>query len=330
MPKAFVTGATGFLGLHIVEQLQASGWSVCAVHRASSDTSSLRNRGVDLAVAALDDAEALSEAMPSEVDAVFHVAGNTSIWRRHAEQQTRDNVGGTLNVLDAAKRRGAMRFVYTSTWCTFGLEHDTLDEDTPQTGHLAPDNYSRSKHAAEEAVIESGLDAVILNPAHILGRYDRGNWSRLITMVDRGTLPGIPPGAGSFSHAVEVARAHVAAAAKGRSGARYLLGGADTSFVEVIGQVGKKLGRKVPKQAVSPTLFKTIAWLKTALASITGREPDLTPDGARMVLAHPRITSTRAQDELGYRHVSLDVMLEDAIAWMRAEGLLSSSPTSQK
>lgn len=323
MSTAFVTGATGFLGLHLVEQLQERGWRVSAAHRASSEVSELRARGVSLTVAALDDVAALEHAIPEGVDAVFHVAGNTSIWRHQAEQQTRDNVGGTANVVEAAKRRGAKRMVYTSTWCTFGLEHDTLDEDTPQTGHLAPDNYSRSKYLAERAVLDSGLDAVILNPAHIMGRYDRGNWSRLITMVDRGTLPGIPPGAGNFSHAVEVARAHVAAAERGRSGAHYLLGGADHSFVEVIGAVGRKLGRPVPKNAVSPALFKTIAWVKAAVAGVTGREPDVTPDGARMVLAHPRITSTRAQDELGYRHAPLDVMLDDAIGWMRAKGLLA-------
>ncbi|MEO0814399.1 MAG: NAD-dependent epimerase/dehydratase family protein, partial [Myxococcota bacterium] len=274
MKSAFVTGATGFLGLHIVEQLQTHGWSVRAVHRPSSNVQELKRRGVELAVAGLDDRDALTQAMIEEVDAVFHVAGNTSIWRRHAAAQTRDNVGGTENVLSAARAKGAKRFVYTSTWCTFGLEHEVLSEETAQTGHLAPDNYSRSKHAAETAVLESGIESVILNPAHIMGRYDRGNWSRLITMVDQGRLPGIPPGAGAFSHAVEVARAHVMAATQGRPGARYLLGGEDRSFVEVIGLIGEMLGRKVPRKAISPALFKMVAWAKNAVAAVTGREPD--------------------------------------------------------
>ncbi|MEM6730469.1 MAG: NAD-dependent epimerase/dehydratase family protein, partial [Myxococcota bacterium] len=187
MKQAFLTGATGFLGQNLVEQLRAAGWSITAVHRASSKVEPLKRFDVDCVVGDLLDAESLAAGMPEGVDAVFHVAGNTSIWRRHAAIQTRDNVEGTAAVLDAARRRGAKRFVYTSSWVTFGLEHAEIDESTPQTGQLARDNYSRSKHAAEQRVLDSGLDAVVLNPAHILGRYDRGNWSRFVTMVDQGT-----------------------------------------------------------------------------------------------------------------------------------------------
>ncbi|MEL6759277.1 MAG: NAD-dependent epimerase/dehydratase family protein [Myxococcota bacterium] len=324
MKRAFVTGGTGFLGSNLIEQLVDQGWNVTALHRTSSDVSRLRGFGISLVEGDLFRPDALAELIPEEVDAVFHVAGNTSIWRRRADEQTRDNVEGTRAVLEASARRDARRFVYTSTWATFGLEHDSLDEDTEQTGSRASDNYSRSKHAAEQLVLASSLQSVVMNPAHILGRYDTGNWSRLITMVDRGTLPGIPPGAGSFCHAAEVARAHIAAAEQGRVGHHYLLGGTDASFVDVIAMIGERLKKRVPKRAVPPWLFKLIAHAKTALATLTGTEPDLTPDGARMVLEHPRITSNRAARELGYRAVPLDTMLDDTIEWMRSEDRLST------
>ncbi|MEM6274587.1 MAG: NAD-dependent epimerase/dehydratase family protein [Myxococcota bacterium] len=324
MKRAFVTGGTGFLGSNLIEQLVERDWHVTALHRASSDVSRLRGFGISLVEGDLFRPDNLAELIPEDVDAVFHVAGNTSIWRKRADEQTRDNVEGTRSILQASTQRGARRFVYTSTWATFGLEHDTLDEETEQTGSRALDNYSRSKHAAEQLVLAASLPSVVMNPAHILGRYDTGNWSRLITMVDRGTLPGIPPGAGSFCHAAEVARAHIAAAEHGRTGHHYLLGGTDASFVDVIAMIGEKLGKRVPRRAVPRWLFRLIAQAKAGVATLTGNEPDITPDGARMVLEHPRVTSTRAALELGYRSPPLPTMLDDAIGWMRSEGLLTT------
>ncbi|MEO1173470.1 MAG: NAD-dependent epimerase/dehydratase family protein, partial [Myxococcota bacterium] len=263
-------------------------------------------------------------AMPDEVDAVFHVAANTSIWRREIPEQNRDNVEGTRALVAAAKERGAKRFIFTSSWSTYGRKHSVVSEDTPQQGDKNHDNYSRSKLIGEQIVLESGLDAVVLHPSHILGRFDSGNWSRLIKMVDDGSLPGIPPGAGSFCHGHEVAKAHVAAAEHGRSGAHYLLGGVDTTFHEVLKGAAARLGKTIPSKPVHPKLFLAVAMFRTFLANFTGKPPSLTTDGARMVLAHPRIVSDRAEQELGYQSPSLDVMLDDAIDWMRAEGLLSS------
>lgn len=321
---AFITGGTGFLGLNLVEQLCLAGWNVTAMHRASSDTSRLARLGARLVEADLFDVDSLAAVMPAGTDAVFHVAGNTAIWQRHAAQQTRDNVEGTEKLLAASQRTGARRFVYTSTWATYGLEHASINEHSVQTGNRAKDNYSRSKYAAEQLVRSAGdrLEVVIINPAHILGRYDTSNWARMITLVDRGELPGIPPGAGSFCHAEEVAKAHIAAAERGRSGANYLLGGTDASFLEVITTIGELLAKPVPRKAVAPMVFKLVARVEVLKASVSGKEPKITPESAAMVLEHPKIVSARAEDELAYRHVPLRTMLTDAVSWLRGEGLV--------
>jgi len=325
MKHAFVTGGTGFLGLNLVEQLTLAGWRVTALHRPTSNLKYLSRFDVDLVEGAISDAEAMSRAMPEGVDCVFHVAGNTSMWAARKAEQDRDNIEGTRNVVAAALHTGARRFVHTSTWNVFGLEHDEISEATVKTGAKSWVNYTRSKVMAEREVmngVNKGLAAVILNPAHIVGKFDTGNWARMITMVQRRKLPGIPPGAGSFCHASQVARAHIAAAEKGKVGENYLLGGADASFVEVIAIIGELTGRKVPKRALPAALVKAVAHVQALAAIATRREPDLTPEGASMVLSHPRITSDKAARELDYRTVDLRQMLSESHNWLKSEGYL--------
>ncbi|SLN33122.1 NAD-dependent epimerase/dehydratase family protein [Oceanibacterium hippocampi] len=326
MKQAFVTGGTGFLGRNLIEQLCQAGWSVTALHRPESDISALDGYPVTLASGALLEPDSLARAIPEGVDAVFHVAANTSVWSRNNERQTAENVDGTKNMLAAARAAGAKRFIHTSTWNVYGLEHDAISETTTKTGADSWINYSRSKALAEEAALAAnapGFEVVVLNPAHVIGRYDRDNWARMIRMVDSGKLPGVPPGAGSFAHAEEVARAHISAAQRGRAGANYLLGGTDASFLEVVTTIGRMLGKKTPKRTFSGVMVRLVARAKALGASVTGKEPDFTPEAAEMVLGHPRIVSSKAANELGYRKVSINVMLDDSIRWLRAEGLIA-------
>ena len=326
MKTAFVTGGTGFLGLNLVEQLTARGWRVVALHRPTSATGRLEEFSTDLVEGDITDPESLKNAIPRGTDAVFHIAANTSIWSKHKDRQERENVRGTINMLAAARSAGAKRFVHTSTWNTYGLEHREITEATPQNGGTHWINYNRTKFLAEEAVrlaAADGLDAVILNPSHIIGRYDTNNWARMILMVSKHRLPGIPPGSGSFCHGEAVALAHIAAAEQGKTGENYLLGGADASFVEVIHEIGDLTGEEVPDKPVSAWALRFAARIIVTASALTGREPNVTPEGVAMVLEHPRIVSDKAERELGYKPASLRAMLEDAHGWLKAEGLLN-------
>jgi dihydroflavonol-4-reductase len=326
LPLAFVTGGTGFLGLNLVEQLALRGWEIVALHRAGSDTSRLSRFPVRLAVGDVSDSGALGAALPDGADAVFHCAANTATWSRRFEQQWRDNVGGTAALVAAARLRGARRFVHVSTGSVYGHGHGVMTEDSPQLPRGGR-GYAASKLAAEQAVkaaVREGLGAVVINPGHIIGRYDTHNWARMIEMTAKGTLPGVPPGSGSFCHAAAVAEAMIAAAERGKPGQNYLLGGADASFVEVFRIIGALTGKKVPKRPMPAVALRLYARLLTGIAMITGREPQVTPDAAAIVTGHARIDSSRAIRELGYQPVALDTMLEDAYRWMKGEGLLGA------
>jgi nucleoside-diphosphate-sugar epimerase len=265
--------------------------------------------------------------MPQDVDAVFHVAGDTSLWSRRNAEQDRINIDGTRNVVGAALEKRARRFVHTSSISAWGLRQGRVDESTPQCGAASAINYDRSKFAAEQAVragISRGLDAVILNPAGILGPFDTHNYARLFLMVATGTLPGVPPGARSFCHAREVARAHIAAFERGRRGENYLLGGTDASYLELVRTIAKALGRPAARRATPAWMLHAIGLLGALRGRMTGCRPEVTPEVARIVTRAAYCDCSMAMRELDYRPVPLAGMVADCLEWLRAEGLLDA------
>jgi dihydroflavonol-4-reductase len=322
---AFVTGGTGFLGLNLIEQLTAREWQVTALHRPGSDIRLLSKFPARRVEGDILEPESLRRAVARGVDAVFHVAADISMWSGHNARQTEINVEGTRHVVEAALEAGAKRLVHTSTWNTYGLEQGEISEELPQLGGEARANYDRTKLLAEEEVrkgIARGLDAVIVNPSHIMGRYDRKGWAKLILAAHERWMPGVPPGAGTFCHAEAVARAHIAAAESGRRGANYLMSGADASFVELFAAINEVTGARVPLRPLPAALFRVPARLGAAWARIAGKEPAMTPEGVEVAIARARVASRRAEQELGYRPAPLRAMVEDCWRWLLAEGLL--------
>lgn len=329
---AFMTGATGFVGMHLARELAGNGWQVTALVRRGSPLEDIEDLDLDLRHGDLTDADSVLEAMPDDVECVFHVAASTNVWSQNNALQRQINVGGTSNVVTAAIQRRARRLVHTSSFVVWGFQPDLLTEESDRLENADWINYVRTKYEAEQIVrraIEANeLDAVILNPAHILGPGDRRNWSRMIRLVDSGRLPGVPPGGGAFSDVREVARAHVAAYHHGRPGHNYLLGGEDAAFIDVVRMTGELLGRKVPRRASPALLLRAAAQVYRLRAVMNKQEPEVTPEAAAMITRHIHCDSGKAKRELGYRFTPVDQLLEDTIAWMRQKGMLRENETS--
>lgn len=323
---AFVTGASGFVGSNLVKELHHQGWTVHLLARSTSSLDEIEGTPFTLHTGDITDAASLQGAIPDGVDAVFHVAASTNFWSRNNAQQTRINVEGTANMIDAAIRAGARRFLHTSSFVTWGFQDSKFNEDSPRTDRSDWINYVRTKHLAElqvmDATTEGQLDAVILNPANVLGPGDMHNWSRLFRLVHDGKLPAAPPGGGNFCDVREVAKAHIRAFHDGGTGEKYLLGGHFAQYLEVIGIAGQILDRKVPSSGVPAWLFRSLPYLMTPMSILGGREPDITPESAMMASRDMVCSSEKAKRELGYKAIPVRDMVADTIDWMKTKGLL--------
>ena len=320
---AFVTGGTGFVGLNLVQQLMAAGWDVTALHRPGSDLKFLNRFGPRLAVGAITDKDSLHAAIPDRIDTVFHVAGNTNMWRRRNAEQTQDNVEGTRNVVEAAIGKGVRRLVVTSSISAYGQVSGEITEQTPSRAADSSVNYQRTKWQAQEIArsgIGRGLEVVIMQPGAILGPYDIGTWSRIFTMVRDGKLPGVPPASLTFTHVREVAAAHIAAADQGENGGQYLLGGENRSMLDLVREVSILLGKPVPTREMPASLLRMVAKFGDFISNVTGKQPPITPEMAAAFGRKIATSSAKAQRELGYRVIALNVMVRDCHEWLSAEG----------
>ncbi len=322
MNTVFLTGASGFLGGHLLRELRAVGCEVRALSRRPESDAAISALGGVPVRAQLGDAASLQRVLAG-CAAVFHAAADTSMWRPHAPAQTAVNVQGTENLLRAAEAAGVQAFVHTSSVAVFShLVHGRIDEATPRRGGESWINYERSKYLGEQAVRRGRLPWIVFNPTHILGPGDRHNWARLIMLVDGGKLPGIPPGVGTFADVREIARAQVHAWQRQRFGEAYVVGGEQASFVDLVHRVGTALGKRTPRGATPAWALMAYARLLDAWSRISGREPEVTPESAILTCQKLRADSAKAKRELDYVETPLDQLLADTLAWMRQEGLI--------
>ena len=307
--SAFVTGSTGFLGRHLCRQLLQAGWQVTAMCRSIPENAL---DGANYVEADLLDRDSLMAAMPQAVDVVFHTAADTNTWHRNNPRQTQTNTLGTLNLIQAAVQQQAKKWIHVSSIVTYGVDHPgmaELDEQTAQHGLDSWVNYVKTKSLAETLVKDHAekLQAVVVNPTHIIGPNDQHNWVRLFKMMANDSLPTIPPGAGSFVDVRDVAQGCILAAENGRLGENYILGGHNLSFTK----------RHKPQ-----ALIKLVAKIKSATGYLTGKEPDLTPESLQIISHQYRTNCRKAQTELGYSNRPLATSLADIQADLKQRGIL--------
>src|SRR5271157_2469176 len=157
---AFVTGATGFLGSHVARALANQGAELRLLVRPTSNLKNLEGLKAETATGDLRDAASLGKAM-SGCDTVFHVAADYRLWVRDPEQMYRSNVEGTRSLLEAARKQGVRRVVYTSSVGTMGFASNgqanghAADEESPVSLADMIGHYKRSKFMAEQIAFDA-------------------------------------------------------------------------------------------------------------------------------------------------------------------------------
>ncbi|MGP1676152.1 MAG: NAD-dependent epimerase/dehydratase family protein [Burkholderiales bacterium] len=328
--KIFATGATGFIGLNIVEALLAAGHEVHAYVRPAAKRRFLDRFRVDCHIGELGDIETMETAMRG-CDAVIHTAGNTSVNGKDWDALIAANVTSTASVLEAARRTGIRRMVYTSTTSTVGARNDRRacsGENARLDGFRAGSPYGRSKLMAENLVLAANnedLETIVLNPAEVIGRYDHNlQWGRMVLAAAAGQVPFIPTGSGSFCAARDVAAAHVAALTSGQPGQRYILAGHNLGLSEVIGMMGQAAGRSVVAPLDrSPYRWQVMRAMLQEKGWLRSRGPTaLEAYRMRVFGGHYFFGSRKAADDLGYSPGPIAGAIAECYAWYRENGFI--------
>lgn len=334
--RAFVTGATGFLGCHVAGVLADQGAELRLLVRPTSNLKNLegllspgasRGNMVETASGDLRDPTSLEKAMAG-CDVVFHVAADYRLWVRDPNEMYKSNVEGTRAILEAARKNGVRRVVYTSSVATIGFTADgtPADEDSPVSLDDMIGPYKRSKFMAEQIAMEagrSGMQVVTVNPTTPVGEQDvkPTPTGRIVVDFLKRKFPAYVETGLNLVDVRECARGHVMALEKGRSGERYILGGENLTLKQILDTLAKITGLPSPKVKL-PYAFAFAAGVFGEM--ITGRmlhgEPRATVDTVRMGKKMMFASSYKAERELGWKIVPVEDALRRAVEWFRGNG----------
>ena len=322
--KALVTGATGFVGSHIVRALNEAGHQARALHRSSSRMDALAGLEYDSALGDVTDLDALRVASHG-CDWVFHVAAVADYWRADKTHMLDVNVEGTRRVLQAARENGVKRVIFTSSAAAVGFIKDRPANEA-DAFNQPPDRfpYGYSKALAEAIALEAvqtGQEVVILNPSVILGPGDLNVLSGdFVLKVKRlqWTIP-VPPGGITVIDVRDVARMHLAAATHGHVGERYILGTAHYKHAEWLRLIAEVVGAARPRL---PTPAWTLPPLAALFDALRGIGIKLPIDGNQTRLGGEDIyfDFSKGWNELGAPQIDMRQSVEDTYRWYLEHG----------
>jgi len=326
--KTLVTGAAGFLGSHLTRQLIARGTDVRVLLRPSSSNRAIADLPLEYITGDLRDAASLDRAMLG-VQRVFHVAADYRLWSKRSQDIYDSNVGGTKNLLEAARRVGVEQFIYTSTVATIAVDRpEHPNEFTDAKLDEMVGHYKRSKWLAEKEVLDAakhGFPAIVAMPTTPVGPWD---WKptptgKIILDFLNGKMPGYVETGLNFVGVEECAAGHILVAEKGTVGERYLLGAENLTLKGVLDVLADITGLPAPSLKIPHGLALGVAYAETVFSRLIGREPLIPVEGVKIARHMMFVECSRAKRELGFQTGPVSAAFERAVRWYEANGYIA-------
>ncbi|MGH2979500.1 MAG: NAD-dependent epimerase/dehydratase family protein [Solirubrobacterales bacterium] len=315
--KACVTGATGFVGAHVAALLVGRGDEVRVTVRDRRRLRALEGLDVEVVDADVLDPRAMRRAVKG-CDVLFHTAGvvasrpHNKVWRANA-------IAPRIAVEEAA-RADLGRVVVTSSVASIGpappdrAANERNSYPPGGTGLLYTDSKHEGEMAALGAAERLGIDVVPVCPSYVLGpAFNRGvpgeTSTRIVANYMRGRLPAVVDAYTNIVDVEDVARGHLLAADRGRAGERYILGGENLRWSDVVDRIARISGVRHPLIVLPPEVVGVADALKRA------HVPLGIVEGIRLMAPDWRYSSARARRELGYRPRGANATLRRTVAW---------------
>lgn len=327
MKKALVTGGCGFLGSWMVRQLCADGVAVRVLAVPGEDRQNIADLPVEVMegdVCNRHDAESAVR----DCDTVFHAAAIYTDWAPDPTRMYDVNMRGTFNMLEASRRAGVERVVYTASIVSLGRPNYGAvgDESTPYESWKIDFPYSRSKFFSREMseyFADWGLDVRVVCPGIVLGPGDvRPTPSGMLIVNSMQGAPAVYfQGGASYVDVRDAARVHLLAAAKGRPGERYLATAHNLSNRELTEAIDRVVGRKRRLMKLPVGVVRTLAKAMEVRAEKSGKPPLLARDFVEYSLKPSFYSNDKVVQELGATFRPLDQTISDAVEYFRGRGV---------
>lgn len=330
--RILLTGATGFIGRHLVRRLHAGPQPappLRALVRPASDTAELTAFGVELVAGELSDWDAVVAAVTG-CARVVHLANVYSFWERDPSLYRQVNVEGTRRLAQAAAEAGVGLFLQVSTAAVFGRPRQVpFHEDSPPGPDCFSD-YARSKREGDRVVsalaARHGMPLAILYPGSVLGAGDPKSSGRYIADVVGRRLPAalFSDDVMTWVHVRDVAEAIARLLARqDAGGARYIVGSHRLTLSQIGQRIRQASGVGPPRLALPDWLSTLCARMLTAAAAVTGHPPPwgLSTDLARTLTRGVQADGSRAARDLGLEYTDIAVAVADAVRALRGGDL---------
>jgi len=330
--KVLVTGATGFIGGNLARELRRREYEVRALVRPGSNTLTIDDTGVEPTPGDILDRDSVEKAVQG-CQAVFHCAAAYTFWARDPALIYRTNVAGTKIVLEAARRAGVPRVVYTSTVSTIGcVPRGVGTEDVEPDPHHLAGHYKKSKYQAEQVALKlaaEGLPVVVVNPTAPVGPWDvkPTPTGRIVLDFLRGRMPAYLNTGMNLVDVADVAVGHILAMEKGQPGQRYLLGNQNLSLKEIFDLLQGLTGKKAPRWLAPFWAAIGAGYLDQMIeGNLLHREPRIPLEGVKIARRPMYVSCQKAVAELGMPQSPVEAALEKAVKWFTDYGYVGPHP----
>lgn len=323
--KCLVTGATGFIGNRLVQELLKREAKVHVLVRSRNKIPAEIQNKVAVFCGDVNNREAIDSAAKN-CDYIFHLAGFADIWSKDKTVPYQTNVEGTRNILDAALKNKIKRVVFTSSAATLppSEQGDYIDENSP-----LPDSYhteyEQTKREAEKICIDyckKGIHTVVVNPTRVFGPGPLNKSNSVTILINKyinGTwrfIPGNGNQVGNYVFIDDVVYGHLLALEHGTPGEKYILGGTNVSYNEFFNIIGIVKGTKHKLFHIPDIMMSAFAAFEIFCAENFGKPPLITPPWVKRYNQNRPVSSQKAIKELNYSITPLNKSIEKTILWL--------------
>jgi farnesol dehydrogenase len=339
MTKCFVTGATGFIGNKLIQELIRQNFLIHVLVRSSSDTFTLKHKNVTIYTGDITDRGSIKSAM-SGCKYVIHLAAYAKIWPGNKNIFERINYDGTINVTEAAIECEVKKLILVSTAGVFGpsLDNKSINEESirkiPYFNY-----YEETKDQTDQFILQrysSQINLLIVCPSRVYGPgilNDSNSVTRLIKNYYKRKnilLPGKGSDIGNYVYIDSVVEGILLAMNSKIHSDRLILGGDNASFNQMFDLLGELTGLKSRKFYVPICFINSLAYLFQLLGRLKLITPPITPAWTRRYFYNWHISSEKAEQKLNYNPIKLKEGLKNTIEWLEEENIRNEAVSPAK